>query len=531
MISLRSWLSKLPAVIVTASLVLALLIYVWFVKTVPLEIARVTQLSQWYGLLSLLWLYLALLLSPLYFAFPSLPGRKPVTQAVGSLVLVTFIYATLHGAFSFFGELGGFAGLGFLNTTYLVAITLSFTAWILLALVAAKYTPRLADKISPTRRRQFGQFIYVTGLLVFIHVLLLGTHFTDLSTTIPQIFFGALAILLGLLGYQLDCTLQKRSGRPPQFGLAFVGTILLVGIGLYAVYFPNATPSFNVHAQHIQLAKQAQQGTTFNFSRKVDFNSPAFSGLRGDPTKRYTVSFSHSVSPQPGQDIQLTFRIYDANTGDPVNLFTKLYGQFVHMVIVDQQLQYFNHIHPDPTGSPLQFVETVNLPHAGLYHIYLDYQPFGAIEQQQAFTVQVGDVTTAKADQPVDANLAKTVGDYTVTFKTSAPLKASEMSIGNQTITLHITRHGQPVTNLRPVLQDGHQDFGHLVLVNEQTFDYIHVHPNALTLPQPNSTSGPDITFLPLGLYGPIKPGVYRAFAQFAPDGQAMVVDFTVRIQ
>ena len=34
-----------------------------------------------------------------------------------------------------------------------------------------------------------------------------------------------------------------------------------------------------------------------------------------------------------------------------------------------------------------------------------------------------------------------------------------------------------------------------------------------------------------LGLYGPIKPGTYRAFAEFAPEGTYTVVSFTVTVQ
>ena len=39
------------------------------------------------------------------------------------------------------------------------------------------------------------------------------------------------------------------------------------------------------------------------------------------------------------------------------------------------------------------------------------------------------------------------------------------------------------------------------------------------------------VIFLPLGLYGPIKPGVYRVFAQFNPNNNLFTSNFTVTVE
>jgi hypothetical protein len=108
-------------------------------------------------------------------------------------------------------------------------------------------------------------------------------------------------------------------------------------------------------------------------------------------------------------------------------------------------------------------------------------------------------------------------------------LISQEISIGQQLLgfTFKNAKTKQPITTLKPYLDA----FGHLVMINEKTFDYIHVHPNILAVPSPDQNAGPTIEFLPLGIYGPIKPGIYRVFAQFNPNGQLMVADYTIEIK
>src|SRR5262249_47803570 len=151
------------------------------------------------------------------------------------------------------------------------------------------------------------------------------------------------------------------------------------------------------------------------------------------------------------------------------------------------------------------------------------------IEQQFAVTIPVGTVNPSEVStiQP-DQNLTKTFGDYSVSMKYPAPLKAADLSVGAQKLTFTIMdKNGQPVTNLKPYLAA----FGHLVMINESTYDYLHIHPDNAVAPKPDQNGGPTVEFLPLGLYGPIKPGIYRVFAQFNPDNKLFTSDFTVKVE
>ena len=124
--------------------------------------------------------------------------------------------------------------------------------------------------------------------------------------------------------------------------------------------------------------------------------------------------------------------------------------------------------------------------------------------------------------------MTKTFGDYEVTLE-KPELSAQEMSIGNQTLSFTIkdAKTHQPIKTLKPYLGA----FGHLVMINSDNYAYLHVHPKSATPPLPDQNGGPTVSFLPLGLYGPIKPGIYRVFAQFNPDNHLFTADFTVKVE
>lgn len=492
--------------------------------------AQTIKLEQIYGFLSVVYLYIALLATPLTRFFPSLPFRGSFIKARRAIGISAFIFGLLHFAISFLGNLGGFSGLGFLDSKYLIGIGLGFVSLIILLLMASTSFDFIEEKLGFKTWKILHRLVYLAGLLIIIHVFWLGAHFTNLFGLVPQIFLAALVFLFILEAIRLDEYLKSKFQILPQFGLSFLIFIIFTSIFLTIIYFPGGSDNssiFNIHAQHIQLAKQAQTGSLNLPTNNPNLlNNPAF---QGDPTRRFTVSFLYSDNIKPNQDIILKFRVYDANSGNKMEFFQRVYAKVMHLVIVDSSLTYFNHIHPNLTDDGFEI--TTQFPHDGQYHLYINYQPLGAIEQQQAFTLNIGNggINIPTSNSQPDTNLTRTFGEFEVTLTKPDPLLASVLSIGGQTLTFTIkdSQSHQPITTLKPYLAA----FGHLVMINEATFDYIHVHPANILPPVANSNGGPDVQFLPLGLYGPIKPGVYRVFAQFNPDNNLFTADFTVKIE
>lgn len=505
------------------SLLVSVAFYLWAKITIPGGTLQTIRLTQIFGFASLVYLYLSLLAGPFCYTFSSFPYKVQYLKARRALGVSAFYFAFIHSYLAFFGQLEGFSGLGFLTNTYLLSIILGFIALVILFLMTITSLNIAIRWLNFKRWRFLHRFVYLAGILILIHTLMLGTHFADLSSLIPVITFVALAFLMALESSRIDAYLMSKFPNLPKLGVTTA--LFLAAAVLYFVVTilpAGQTLSFDIHAQHIQLAKDAQNGL---IPANITANFP---GLSGDRTKRFTVSFYRPDAVKANSDTPLSFLVFDASSGNPVNLFSKIYDKPLHLIIVDSQLQYFTHIHPDLTNNGFQI--TTQFPHDGVYHLYLDFQPLGAIEQQFGFTLGVGDVSnpTFSTAQP-DTNLSKVFGDYQVTLSAPSPLVATKLSIGEQKISFNIkdAKTGEPITTLKPYLAA----FGHLVMVNQDTFDYLHVHPTNITPPAPDANGGPDVEFMPLGLYGPIKPGIYRVFGQFNPNGQLMVADFTIKIE
>lgn len=506
--------------ILTVSSALAVGIYLYVTSTIHATDLQRIRIVQLYAFSAVTCLYFALLISPLYSVFQNFPLRPLFVKARRAIGVSALLFGLLHATFAFFGLLGGFSGLFFLSARYLLTVSLGFVALIILSLMGLTSFDFMIVRMGRNWKR-LHRFIYVAAVLVLFHALLLGTHFADLSKAIPKIFFSAAFFLFFLEAIRFDRFVAYKRPTVPRFGLPFVACFTLLMVGAYYFLLPSATTkSIGIHAQHIQLAQQAQQQST-----QGQQNIP---GLDGDRNKRYTVNFTIPPSIKPNEATTLSFTVYDAANGTPVTIFKQLQEKVAHLIIVDSELNFFDHVHPTQVGS--SFTIPYTFPKEGVYHLYVDFQPLGGIEQQIGVTIPVGSVgEVGKSTQPPDTNLAKTFGNYQVTLQNKGPLNAQAMSVGQQTITFQIAnaQTKAPITDLQPYLGA----FGHLVMINEQTYDYLHVHPTRLQPPKPGETGGPNVDFLPIGIYGPFKPGTYRAWAQFQHNGTVFTADFTVAIQ
>lgn len=195
--------------ILIISLVISIVFSILILNTVhsSLQIVRLTQI---YALTAIVFLYFALLAGPFCYIFKRLPFRSQYLKARRAIGVSAFYFGLLHAMFAFFGQLGGFGGLGFLSNKYLLAISLSFIALIILFLMAATSFDFMVAKMTFLKWKLLHRFVYLAGVLILIHALMLGTHFSDLLALIPQLFFAAFVFLIVLESLRLDTFLKKR---------------------------------------------------------------------------------------------------------------------------------------------------------------------------------------------------------------------------------------------------------------------------------------------------------------------------------
>ncbi len=481
-----------------------------FANGITTEAPFYNDMIRTYALLAATMLYLTLLITPVITLFPQVLYKAELIKARRATGVSVVIFACFHSYFAFFKQLGGFRGLLYLDQHYLVAIsvaTIANTIFVLMALTAFDYMVR---KLGPYWKK-LHKYIYFASFLILYHALSIGSQFVDLHTPAARSMLLAVFVLLLLQALRMDRRWQPQGSR---IGI-FTVVILTVASFTLATFAGTTEAPGTSHAGH-----------TTGTAVTTPINTTPL--LRNDITRRYNANVvTDPLNPLPGQTVTMTIHIFDANTGVKIDRFTQLYGQFMHIVIVDNGLQNFAHLHPTTTAGG-GLVATYVFPTSDRYHVYLNFAPYQAPEQEIGVSLQVGDAvpSTVSPGLVADTVTAKQLGDYKVTMIGTNSLDSANLSAGNEPITFSVFKGSAPAL-LAPYIGA----FGHLTLVNTQTYDFIHAHPGVATAPLPTDRSGPTVTFLPLALYGPIKSGTYRVFAEFAPDSTYLLAPFTLTVK
>lgn len=242
---------------------------------VPNGELRVIRLEQVYGFVSVTYLYLALLASPLTKAFPNLPGKEKYLYLRRAIGVSSFYFGALHAGVAFFGQLKGFAGLDFLSGRYSLSLLLGVGALFILLLLAATSVDRIIDIMTFRRWKQLHRFIYVAGWLVLGHAVLIGTHFRGSNSIPGRIVFGFVIFLLLLEGLRVDRNLRERFPKLRHFGLTsmLVLHLLFVGFG----YLIGRTSNISLQDSHSHVHNSAAQDLKVAVDRhQVEINQVRF---------------------------------------------------------------------------------------------------------------------------------------------------------------------------------------------------------------------------------------------------------------
>lgn len=247
--------------ILIGSLVLAAGLYIFYAYQLGSGPLFDIRLEEAYGFLSLGYIYIAILASPLYKAFPEAPLRAGYLQARRAIGVAGFIFALLHSIIAFFGLLQGFNGLGFLDHKYLVSLSWALLALIILAALAFTSFDGAVTAMGKWWKI-LQRFVYLVVLAILIHILYIGTHYANLGSGIAQITFVLLVILLFLEAIRLDKYLRTRFLPESQtFGFVFVIIFGLLVLASYIFVVQAGSGgiggfSLNIHAQHEQEIQQ-----------------------------------------------------------------------------------------------------------------------------------------------------------------------------------------------------------------------------------------------------------------------------------
>ncbi|MWC29909.1 hypothetical protein [Paenibacillus sp. MMS18-CY102] len=222
----------------------------------------------------------------------------------------------------------------------------------------------------------------------------------------------------------------------------------------------------------------------------------------------WTLSTDH---PSPNTDITIKVKIRDGS-GKPVEQFDINHEKKMHLIIMSKDLSYFGHLHPEYEENG-EFTVTTQLPSAGEFKMYADYIPAGGTETTKSNWVTVQGTAPAPASITPDLDKEKVIDGKKITLEFDQIQANKEL---NLTFNIVDAKTNLPITDLQPYLGA----VGHVVIVSEDTENYLHVHPT-----EENAT-GPDAKFM---TSFPAS-GKYKIWGQFKQNGKTFIVPFVVNI-
>ncbi|NER94702.1 MAG: hypothetical protein F6J86_12820 [Symploca sp. SIO1B1] len=218
---------------------------------------------------------------------------------------------------------------------------------------------------------------------------------------------------------------------------------------------------------------------------------------------------------KPNEPAALVIDIQDLD-GKAVDNFEIFQEKIMHLIVVSDDLQFYDHIHPEyqENGS---FEVEATFPQPGNYTLFSDYKPSGQNEQVSVLQAEVSGNSPTTPE--VDLNRTKTFDDTEVELTLSQPtLKAGE----EVTVIFNIKdkASNQAVKDLQPYLGE----LGHLVIVKNSSSltraDYIHAH----ALKDTSDGQVHFVTSFP-------ESGKYKAWGQFNRKGKIVTADFWLDVQ
>jgi methionine sulfoxide reductase heme-binding subunit len=220
------------------------------------------RLEQTYGLVSLCYLYVALLISPL----SKLVGKKPwmgiVLFSRRAIGVSAFGFALLHALVAVWGQLDGLRGVLLLPAIFQWSLAFGAAMLFILLLMALTSFDKVIRFMTFRKWKWLHRFVYIGSVLVLLHVWLIGTHVAYDAVQLGG--FAAIALLLGLETWRMTRELAKKYpefGRKPEFYTLILATWVMCMTLLFLL--PSIVSNYHsAHegAGHMQMEKGMQHG-------------------------------------------------------------------------------------------------------------------------------------------------------------------------------------------------------------------------------------------------------------------------------
>jgi len=249
--------------------------------------------------------------------------------------------------------------------------------------------------------------------------------------------------------------------------------------------------------------------------------------LQTEAQENYVMTFKAEPSVVAGKASVLSLTpIKEGNEQESVPLDIQ-HDKKIHLIVVSKDLSYFDHIHPeiqsngsyqikvlgkDENYSKGKFQNETHFNQGGDYVLFADYLPTGATHQLERIELKV-DGPAYQLQSFTHEKLIATTDGYEVSL---LPKDGKLLTGSLQHIAAIIKKDGKEIS------ADSFENYlsakAHVVVISEDTQDYLHVHP--------------DVSKGRLDLHTTFaKPGIFRGWLQFQTNGTIHTADFVLNVQ
>ncbi len=261
-------------------------------------------------------------------------------------------------------------------------------------------------------------------------------------------------------------------------------------------------------------------------------HEPAMAGMKMQTQQPNKVTVTPATSLLPNKLQNFTIKVRSTQ-GKPITQFARVHEKLMHFIIVSNDLQSFQHLHPNYQDQGI-FNLKATLPAQGAYTAFADYTPKGQNKQVSAVALNAG---IAQGIAPTaDTAFSKVIDGINITLaldpKTIRPGIETPMAFIFQDI------QSKPITDLQPYLGA----MGHLVIVKYSpkltAASYLHAHPQSgMQNMAHQSMPGMQMEQMKVDPVGTVTfetafptPGLYKMWGQFQRAGKIITADFTINI-
>lgn len=245
----------------------------------------------------------------------------------------------------------------------------------------------------------------------------------------------------------------------------------------------------------------------------------AAKGKASEPSIKLSVPKVEDKGDKKVVQIKLTKTKDDSPV--PLDNLKEVHTQKIHLLIIDDSLEDYSHIHPKPTKETGVYEFEWNpIKKNANYRVWADLFPLDTNAQEYA----IADLTTSqgsKAEINRTASMQSTMEGLTFKLTFDSPdLQAGKATMGKIVIT---DDKGNPVKSLEPIMGA----FAHIVGFGDDLKSVVHIHPMGTEPTKDTDRGGPELQFH----IEPEKAGFIKMFAQVKVNGKELFAPFRLVVK